>query len=466
MSAEHSSSPEPGGASPAAGPLTNLLRRIDDRSAVVGVVGLGWVGLPMAAAMEAAGFRVLGFDLDADRVMRLNRGETEPARLGPELFAGLMARGRFIATTDLERLAETDAVLICVPTPLGPGREPDLSAVTAAADAVAATLSPGRLVVLESTTWPGTTREVLQPRLEATGLRCGRDVFLAFSPERVDPGRRDHDTRNTTRLVGGVDAASGEAASRLYRVAVDEVVTVSSSDVAEAAKLLENVYRAVNIALVNEFKTMLTAMDIDPWEVVDAAATKPYGFQSFAPGPGLGGHCIPVDPFYLAWKAEQVGHPARLVALAGEINHAMPDWVVERTRGALADRGVELAAARVLVLGLAYKPDIDDVRGSPSFALLTKLWAAGAQADYHDPLVAQTRPEWLPGHAVLHSIDAAMTDDEVLAAYDAVILATDHSAYDLARVARVARLVVDTRGALRSLRADGSDGSGGTIIGA
>ena len=444
------------------GPGARTLKaRIDARELTVGVVGLGYVGLGIAAALVRAGFDVLGLDLDADRVGRLNDGITDMPHLGADLAADLRATGRFAASAELDRMGGCGAVLICVPTPLDERREPDLSAVAGTAERLGRVLGAGgaddpRLVVLESTTWPGTTREVLLPALESGGRRLGVDLFVAFSPEREDPGRRDFTTANTPRLVGGLDEASRDVAAHLYRAAVSEVVPVSSAEVAEAAKLLENIYRAVNIAMVNEMKTLLTGLGIDIWEVIDAASTKPFGFQPFRPGPGLGGHCIPIDPFYMAWKARQAGLPARFIALAGEVNHAMPAWVVQRTRAALEARGTDVRGARLLVLGLAYKPDVADVRESPSFALIDQLTELGAQVDYQDPHVPRTAPQWRPGKPELVSADAVLHDDAALAAYDAVILATNHSAYDYARLARVARLVVDTRGALRGL-----DGTGG-----
>jgi UDP-N-acetyl-D-glucosamine dehydrogenase len=431
----------------------DLLQRIDTRTAVVGVIGLGHAGLPIAAAMLDAGFPVIGFDTDSHVVDRWTGRAPVTGGLvtGGEVSVDPAREGRWHTSSEFSMLSEVDAILLCVPTPLGEDDRPDLSHVEAAADAVAARLQPGQLVVLESTTWPGTTREVLLPRLERTGLCCGVEVFVAYSPARVDPGRAEPSPQQIPRLVGGVDAASCDAATRLYSAAHAQVVPVSSAEVAEAAKLLENVYRAVNIALVNEMKMVLGAMDIDVHEVIDAAATKPFGFQAFRPGPGWGGHCIPIDPFYLAWKADQVGSQARFVELAGRINRAMPDYVIGRLRDALSERGTELSAARVLVVGLAYKPDIADLRESPSLQLIGRVLAAGAHADYHDPHVpampACKAPE-LPamGSVPLHEAE--------LAKYDAVLIATDHSAVDYELIARVARLVVDTRGVMRGLNGE------------
>jgi UDP-N-acetyl-D-glucosamine dehydrogenase len=432
-----------------------LAARISSRAAVVGVLGMGYVGLPVAAAMVQAGFSVLGFDIDESKVSVLNRGECYLEHLGRDFAGDLCATGRFEATSDMDRLTEADALLVCVPTPLAPGDVPDLGDVTRTMEAIAERLRPGQLVVLESTTYPRTTRDVVKPILDRAGLECGHDYFLAYSPEREDPGRQAPTTASIPRLVGALDSASLEVAAALYAAAVHDVVRVSSAEVAEAAKLLENIYRAVNIAMVNEMKTVLTAMDIDINEVVDAAATKPFGFQEFRPGPGLGGHCIPIDPFYLAHAAQLVGMHSRFIELAGEVNRAMPAYVIERLRSALVARGGELSGARVLVLGLAYKRDVNDVRGSPSFVLLEQLREAGARVAYHDPHVPEApavRHARLPAMASLPVLDA-----QVLAEYDAVIIATDHSCFDYELLLRASRLVVDARGATRGL-------AGGDIV--
>ena len=426
----------------------DLKTKIEQGTAVVGVVGLGYVGLPLLAAFHQAGFAVIGFDVDPRKIVALRAGENYLKHLGKTLISDMIAAGRFEVTEDARRLAEPDAILICVPTPLGPHREPDLKYVEQSADDAARTLRPGQLIVLESSTYPGTTRDVVKPRLDARGLACGRDYFLAYSPEREDPGRKDFDTRTIPKLVGGVDRLSGELAVALYRRAVRQVIPVTTAEVAEAAKLLENIYRAVNIALVNEMKMLLTSMGIDIWEVIAAAATKPFGFAPFYPGPGLGGHCIPIDPFYLTWKAREVGMPTRFIELAGEINHAMPDYVVGRATLALNDRGRSVRGARVLVLGLAYKPDVDDVRESPSFELIEKLTDLGATVDYNDPHVPAT-------HKMrkydLGMKSVALTAD-ALSGYDCVILATNHSSYDAQFIADHARLIIDTRGALRQVK--------------
>lgn len=436
----------------------SLLARIRRRSARVAVIGLGYVGLPLARVFVDAGFRVIGLDTDPAKIESLSRGRCYLKHLGRNFVRQMNATGRFAATGDPRALRAADAVLICVPTPLGPHMEPDLSYVEQTADDVGAHLKRGALVVLESTSYPGTTRGVVLPRLEAggKGRACGsaRGFYLASSPEREDPGRRDFTTRTIPKLVGGVDRASGEVAAALYAAAFQTVVPVESAEVAEAAKILENTYRAVNIALVNEMKVLLTAMGIDVWSVIAAASTKPFGFAPFYPGPGLGGHCIPIDPYYLTWKAREVGLPTRFVELAGEINHAMPDYVVTRVvealneRGGAGGRGRAVRGSRVLVLGLAYKPDIDDVRESPSFEIIHRLREMGARVDYNDPLVPRTHR--------MRRHDLKMSSVALTAAslrrYDAVVVSTAHSAYDWAFIARHARLVVDTRNALRGVR--------------
>ena len=422
-----------------------LKQKIHDKSAVIGIIGLGYVGLPLARAFHEAGFPVLGFDVDPKKCELLNAGENYLKHLGEDYVQCLAGSDRFDPTTDFDRLGEADALLICVPTPLGKHFEPDLSYVLDTTTAIAKTLRPGQLITLESTTYPDTTRGEMLPILEAGGLKCGSDFFVAYSPEREDPGRKSHNTQTIPKLVGGIDAISGELATDLYRYAIAEVIAVESAEVAEAAKLLENIYRAVNIALVNEMKVVLERLGIDVWQVVDAAKTKPFGFQAFYPGPGLGGHCIPIDPFYLTWKAKEVGLPTRFIELAGEVNHAMPDYVIQRTIRALNDRGKAVKDAKIIVLGLAYKPDVDDVRESPSFELIERLAKLGADVVYNDPHVPET-------HAMrkynlrMNSVDIS---GDNLANYDCVLIATNHAAYDYAAIAQQAKLIVDTRGAMR-----------------
>ena len=426
----------------------SLLEKIENKTAVVGVIGLGYVGLPLLHAFHRAGFSVIGFDIDPNKINALHRGENYLKHLGASMVSDMKKAGRFDATNDFSRLGEADAVISAVPTPLGKHLEPDLSYVEQTAIDIAKTLRKGQLVVLESTTYPRTTREIMLPRFEAKGLKCGTDFYLAFSPEREDPGRKDHNTQTIPKLVGGIDAESGRIATALYSKAIAKVIPVSSAEVAESAKLLENIYRAVNIALVNEMKVVLTAMGIDVWEVINAASTKPFGYQAFYPGPGLGGHCIPIDPYYLTWKAREVGKTTRFIELAGEVNHSMPDYVVQRTVLALNDRGKAVHGSRVLVLGLAYKPDVDDVRESPSFELIEKLEELGAKVDYNDPHVPKT-------HKMRHydlQMHSVPLTPQSLQSYDCVMIATHHAAYDWQMVADNAKLIVDTRGAMRNVK--------------
>jgi UDP-N-acetyl-D-glucosamine dehydrogenase len=427
-----------------------LRRAIGTRTARVGVIGLGYVGLPLVELFAAKGFPVLGLDIDPTKVDRLQAGQSYIGHIASERVAALRESGRFEATADFSRLADADAILICVPTPLGTHREPDLTAVIATGRTIGRYLRPGQLVVLESTTYPGTTRDVLRPELESGGLVAGRDFFLAYSPEREDPGNPRHTAATIPKVVGGWDVTSGALAQALYGAAVPQVVPVSGCEVAEACKILENTYRAVNIALVNELKVVFEGMGIDVWEVIDAAKTKPFGFQAFYPGPGLGGHCIPIDPFYLTWAARAYGVHTRFIELAGEINTAMPHHVVDRVIAALNDRGRSLRGSRVLVLGAAYKPDVDDCRESPAFELLELLREKGAAVAYNDPHVPVLPP--LRGHTI--RLESVPLSAEVLAAHDCVLIATDHAAYDWEMIARHAPLLVDTRGATRRLSAD------------
>ena len=420
-----------------------LRKRLENKTATIAVVGLGYVGLPLVRSVHDSGFRVIGYDADDAKINQLIRGESYIRHVGNELASQLAASARFEPTSDARRLADADAILLCVPTPLGPHREPDLSFVLDCTEMVARTLRAGQLIVLESTTYPGTTREEMQPILEASGLVCGTDFFLAYSPEREDPGR-DIDRATIPRVVGGVDAASTDVAAILYGHLVEKVITVSSAEVAEASKLLENIYRAVNIALVNELKILLSAMNIDVWEVIEAASTKPYGFQAFRPGPGLGGHCIPIDPFYLAWKAKAMGHSTRFIELAGEINAHMPEYVVSQVMTALNDDGKPLRGSKMLVVGIAYKPDIDDVRESPAAKIIELLQAGGATVSYHDPHVPRF-PKMREYDIDLSSVPLTAATVE---AHDCVLIVTDHSAVDYDLIGRHAGLVVDTRNAM------------------
>jgi UDP-N-acetyl-D-glucosamine dehydrogenase len=422
----------------------------EKRTAVVGIVGLGYVGLPLVRTFVAAGFRTLGFDIDAAKVERLARGESYIAHLPAEWIAPSLRDGRFEPTSNMRRLGEPDAVLICVPTPLTESNDPDLSFVVSTAEQIAAVLRPGQLVVLESTTYPGTTRDVVRPILERTGLVAGRDFFLAYSPEREDPGNPQFAAGNIPKVVGGIEPESQRLACALYAAAVKQVVPVSSCEVAEACKILENTYRAVNIALVNELKMLYDRMGIDVWEVIAAAATKPFGFAPFYPGPGLGGHCIPIDPFYLTWIARQHGFSTRFIELAGEVNTAMPQYVVERLREALARRGKVLSGSKVLLLGMAYKKDIDDPRESPGFELMELLLHEGASVSYNDPLIPRLPKMRRYPQLAMSSVPLSA---EMLAGQDAVLIVTDHSAYNFDWIVANSPLVVDTRGATRNVAA-------------
>ncbi|MAX26409.1 MAG: UDP-N-acetyl-D-glucosamine dehydrogenase [Phycisphaeraceae bacterium] len=398
-------------------------------------------------AFFKAGYPVIGYDVDPAKIEKIHKGENYLKHLGEDFIAEMSQADSFDATADFSRLGEADALLLCVPTPLGKHLEPDLSYVEVTTEAIAKTLRKGQLVVLESTTYPGTTRQVMQPVLEKTGLKCGEDFFLAYSPEREDPGRKNFNTQTIPKLVGGIGEEAGKMALELYSAAVSKAIPVSSAEVAESAKLLENIYRSVNIALVNEMKVVLDAMDIDIWEVVDAAATKPFGFQAFYPGPGLGGHCIPIDPYYLTWKAREVGHTTRFIELAGEVNHSMPDYVVNKTMLALNKNKKAVAASKILVLGLAYKPNVDDIRESPSFEIIEKLQELGGDVYYNDPHVPATHK--------MREYDLQMESVELTAdtlkQYDCVVIATNHEAYDWQMIADNAKLVIDSRGALRGV---------------
>ena len=423
-----------------------LLQKFRSRQAVIGVVGLGYVGLPLALAAARAGFQVLGFDINETRVGQINRAEGVMTHVAPEQIAHAVHSQALVATADFSRLNEPDAILICVPTPLTRYREPDLSYVENTARAVAARLRRGQLVVLESTTYPGTTDEIMRPILELSGLKSGADFFLAYSPEREDPGNPDFGTATIPKVVGGDGAEALALADMLYSQLVVQTVPVSSTATAEAVKLTENIFRAVNIALVNELKVVYEAMGIDVWEVIDAAKTKPFGFMPFYPGPGLGGHCIPIDPFYLTWKAREFDVATRFIELAGEINTRMPYRVVDRLVEAVDRKaGRPFGGARILVLGVAYKKNVDDMRESPALKLIELIEARGARADYHDPhvpVIPTTRE-----HAGLAGRRSVALQADAIAAYDAVLIATDHDAVDYRFVVEHAAVTVDTRNA-------------------
>ncbi len=428
-----------------------LRARIDLRTARVGIVGLGYVGLPLAETFAWGGYPVLGFDIDSDKVAMLKRGESYIGHIISERVGEMMASGRFDATTDAARFRDMDAIVICVPTPLTEAREPDLSYIVSTAQSILPHLRPGQLIILESTTYPGTTEDLLLPILEESGLRAGRDFFLAYSPEREDPGNRDFSTRNIPKVVGGMNPVSRDLAVALYTPVVEGVVPVSSTGVAEACKILENTYRAVNIALVNELKVVFERMGIDVWEVIGAAKTKPFGFQAFYPGPGLGGHCIPIDPFYLTWAARKYGLHTRFIELAGEINTSMPEYVVSRVAEALNEDGKAIKGSRICVLGVAYKKDVDDPRESPAFTILEILQKRGAVVSYNDPhLPALPR---MQHHSI--RLDSEPLTEKFLAEQDCVLVVTDHSAFDYEWIVRHSRLLVDTRNATAACQAHG-----------
>jgi len=427
----------------------NLHDKIERKTARVCIVGLGYVGLPLAETFAEGGYPVLGFDIDEKKVQSLKQGKSYIGHISSERVAELIKNGRFDATSDARRFAEVDAVVICVPTPLTEAREPDLSYIIKTGETICSHLQKGQLIVLESTTYPGTTEDLLQPILEKSGLKAGRDFFLAFSPEREDPGNKDFATRNIPKVVGGLDTTSRDLAVALYTPIVEGVVPVSGTRVAEACKILENTYRAINIALVNELKVVFDAMGIDVWEVIRAAKTKPFGFQAFYPGPGLGGHCIPIDPFYLTWAARKYELHTRFIELAGEINASMPQYVVERIGLALNDLGKPIKGSRICILGVAYKKDVDDPRESPAFTILELLERRGARVSYNDPHIP-TLPAMRHHHIRLESQELT---ESFLASQDCVVVITDHSAYDAQFVVDHASLVLDTRNATASCKA-------------
>lgn len=421
-----------------------FLEKLAAKQAVIGIVGLGYVGIPLALRFHEAGFTVLGFDIDAQRVAGLNAGRS-PIKHIPGADIAAMVAGGFSATDEFSRIPEADAIVICVPTPLSRHREPDLSFIVGTMETIAPHLRAGQLLSLESTTWPGTTDEVLRPYVEKRGLRIGDDFFLVYSPEREDPGNPNFTTRTIPKIVGGTTAACRAAGEALYGAVIDRVVPVSSTQAAELTKLLENIHRSVNIGLVNEMKIIADRMDIDIYEVIDAAATKPFGFTPYYPGPGLGGHCIPIDPFYLTWKAREYGLSTHFIELAGEINRDMPQWVIAKIAAALNERHKSLKGSRVLALGIAYKRDVDDMRESPSVLVMEILRDRGAIVDYSDPNVP-VFPRMREHRFDLKSVELT---PENLASYDCVVLLTDHSDFDYGLIVDHAQLVVDTRGRYR-----------------
>jgi UDP-N-acetyl-D-glucosamine dehydrogenase len=419
----------------------DLISKAERRQILFGIVGLGYVGLPLAVELARAGYRVLGFDVNAEVVDGLNEGRSHVKDVTEAQLQKAMECGRFSATTDMARLAETDAISICVPTPLSKFKDPDVSYIVAATEAVKKHLRRGQAIVLESTTYPGTTREILLPALESTGLTVGQDFFLAFSPERVDPGNPKYGTRNTPKVVGGITADCQRVAVALYQPAIDTLVPVSTTEAAELVKLLENTFRSVNIGLVNEMAIVCDKLGVNVWEVIEAAATKPFGFMKFLPGPGLGGHCIPIDPHYLAWKMRGLNYKTRFIDLAGELNTEMPLFWVRKLSEALNSQGKAVQGASVLVLGVAYKRDIEDIRESPALDIIRLLEGQGAKVTYFDPHVPRFREDG-------HEFRSVELTPERVAAVDCVMVVTDHSSVDYRMIKRNAKLVVDTRNAI------------------
>jgi UDP-N-acetyl-D-glucosamine dehydrogenase len=428
-------------------PHLKLLSKIESATVRVGIIGLGYVGLPLARAFAERGIAVLGFDVDPAKIAKIERGQSYIGHI-PDAMIRQMREQGFEATRSFERLDEPDAIIICVPTPLTEAREPDLTYIIESAQAIAARLRPGQLVVLESTTYPGTTREVVLPLLTARGLEPGRDFFLAFSPEREDPGNPQFSAPTIPKVVGGLEAASLELAAALYSKVIVKVVSVSSPEVAEACKILENTYRAINIALVNELKMLYDRMGINVWEVIEAAKSKPFGFQAFYPGPGLGGHCIPIDPFYLTWVARKHGLATRFIELAGEINTAMPAYVVSKVSDALNEDGKPVKGSKITLLGMAYKKDVDDPRESPGFELMDLLLHKGAVVSYNDPHIPVLPPMRHYPHLKMASQELT---PEYLRSQDCLVVATDHSAYDWNWIAEHASLIIDTRNAMQNV---------------
>ena len=420
----------------------SLLDKIRSKQARVGVIGLGYVGLPLAVEFARAGFQVSGFDLDDSKVDRITGGDSYIPDVASDALAEVVNAGRLVATTDFSKLADVDSINICVPTPLRKTKDPDLSFVARAVEEIATYLRPGQLVILESTTYPGTVDEMVRPQLQAGGLQAGRDFFLAFSPERVDPGNAEWTTGTIPKVVGGVGEDSTTVAATLYEQIMNTVVPVSSTKVAEMVKLLENTFRAVNIGLVNELALMCRDLGVDVWEVIDAAATKPFGFMPFYPGPGLGGHCIPVDPFYLSWKARQNGFESRFIELAGHVNAGMPRYVVERVAEALNTKGLAVKGARVHLFGVAYKPNVGDIRESPALDILDSLVHRGANISYSDPYVAAVKGAGL-------NLTAVSEQEALDSGIDCAVITTHHQAFDYEQIAQRAPLIVDTRNALK-----------------
>ena len=431
-------------------PLDSLEKRIDGNNLTLGVIGLGYVGVPLSLSFTRKGIKVIGFDLDLNKIEKLHKGQSYIKHIPAEEISRWINNKSFEPTADFSRLAEPDALFICVPTPLSKNREPDLQYIEATAASIAQTLRPGQIIILESTTYPGTTVEVLQPILEKNGLSVGRDFALAYSPEREDPGNKEYHTTNTPKVVGGVEPISTRLASKIYQIALDEVISVSTTQVAEMTKLLENIFRSVNIAMVNELKILCHRMGIDIWEVIKAASSKPFGFMPFYPGPGLGGHCIPIDPFYLTSKAREFDFATKFIELAGEINTAMPYYVVQRTMDALNEVKKPLQDSKILILGMAYKKDVDDTRESPSFKLIEILHQKGAEVSYNDPHV----PKLKPVRRYSYKLTSVSLTAENLKSFDCILIATDHSTYDYDFILEHSRLIIDTRNVFSKRRSE------------
>lgn len=427
--------------------VSPLLAQIRQREAKVGVVGMGYVGLPLGMAFADAGFKVTGLEVDQRKVDCITKGESYIKHIKSEPLKELTSSGKLTATTDFSKSGELDCIIICVPTPLTASREPDMTYIIKTGEALAPHVRPGQLFILESTTYPGTTDEVLKPLLEKNGLKAGVDFYLAFSPEREDPGNKNFNTKTIPKIVGGHTPACLEVASALYGSALKDIVPVSSTRVAELSKLLENIFRCVNIAMVNEMKMLCDRMNIDVWEVIQAASTKPFGFMPFTPGPGLGGHCIPIDPFYLTWKAREFEFHTKFIELAGEVNQQMPYYVVQRSMEALNKHKKTLNGSKVLCVGAAYKKDIDDMRESPSLRVISLLKETGAEVEYHDPYV----PELHEGHGFHYNMKSVPLTNEALEGYDAVLILTDHSNIDYSELVKHSKVVVDTRNACKNV---------------
>lgn len=427
----------------------NLIEKIKSKKAKIGIIGLGYVGLPLVIRYCEEGFHVIGFDIDRHKVESLSSGKSYIKHIPSNTLKEIKDKGQFVPTTDYSRLREMDCIIICVPTPLRKNKEPDLSYVDNTSDKIAKFLRKGQLVSLESTTYPGTTREILLPKFEKKKLTVGKDFFLVFSPEREDPGNPKYHTKDIPKVVGGITQACTIAGSVLYEQIIDKVVTVSSPEVAEFTKLLENIFRSVNIALVNELKLLADKMGVDIWEIIEASSTKPFGFMPFYPGPGLGGHCIPIDPFYLSWKAKEFDFTTRFIELAGEINTSMPNYVVSRIVDALNRRGKCLNSARILILGIAYKKNTDDKRESPAIEIIDILREKGAKVDYNDPHIPSFSGLRHYPHLDMRSVDLS---EKKLKGYDCAVIVTDHSQYDYKRIVAKSRIVIDTRNATKQIK--------------